>query len=182
MYKRIAVAIDGSKTSDLALEEAIKLAAEMGSTLMLLHVCEELPFMWEPDGMNAVPMQDIMKAITDAGNALLEKCKERVASQGVGPACQRELRAADAVAVATDERAEIRTAFHIGRVHVTIQRVEAEHDVGEFAVFVRHAQRLDDAAVGHDARLGALGVAQRVDFNRFAVRHLAEISLGDGGI
>ena len=84
MYKRIAVAIDGSKTSDLALEEATKLAAEMGSILMLLHVCEELPFMWEPDGMNAVPMQDIMKAITDAGNALLEKCKERVASQGVG--------------------------------------------------------------------------------------------------
>jgi len=84
MYKRIAVAIDGSKTSDTALGEAIKLAGEMGSTLLLLHVCEELPIMWEPDGMNAVPMQDIMKAITDAGNALLEKCKKRVASQGLG--------------------------------------------------------------------------------------------------
>ncbi len=83
MYKRIAVAIDGSKTSDTALDEAIKLSSEMNSTLLLLHVCEELPIMWEPDGMIVVPVQDIMKVIADAGKALLGKCKERVASQGV---------------------------------------------------------------------------------------------------
>jgi nucleotide-binding universal stress UspA family protein len=83
MYKRIAVAIDGSATSNTALEEAIKLSSEMGSTLLLLHVCEELPIMWEPDGMVAVPVQDIMKVIADAGKALLEKCKEQVVSQGV---------------------------------------------------------------------------------------------------
>lgn len=83
MYKRIAVAIDGSETSDMALGEAIKLAGEMGSMLFLIHVCEEPPMMWEPDGMGAVPLQDIMKAITNAGKALLEGCKERVAGQGV---------------------------------------------------------------------------------------------------
>lgn len=83
MYKRIAVAIDGSATSNTALGEAIKLSGEMDSTLLLLHVCEELPIMWEPDGMIAVPVQDIMKVIADAGKTLLEKCKEQVASQGV---------------------------------------------------------------------------------------------------
>ena len=83
MYKRIAVAIDGSKTSDTALGEAIKLSSEMGATLLLLHVCEELPVMWEPDAMNVVPIQDIMKAIADAGSTLLEKHKNRLASQGV---------------------------------------------------------------------------------------------------
>ncbi len=83
MYKRIAVAIDGSKTSDMALCEAINLAGESGSTLLLLHVCEEMPVMWQPDAMNVVPIQDIMQAIADAGSALLEKHKGLVASQGI---------------------------------------------------------------------------------------------------
>ena len=83
MYKRIAIAIDGSKTSDMALDEAIKLSGEMGSTLLLLHVCEEFPIMWQPDGMNVLAEQDIMKVITDAGKVLLEKCRERVSNQGV---------------------------------------------------------------------------------------------------
>jgi nucleotide-binding universal stress UspA family protein len=83
MYKRIVVAVDGSETSDAALGEAIKLSGEMGATLLLLHVCEELPFMWEPDGMVVVATQDIMKVIADTGKALLEKSKERVASQGI---------------------------------------------------------------------------------------------------
>lgn len=83
MYKRIAVAIDGSETSDMALDEAIKLAGEMGSMLFLIHVCEEPPMMWAPDGMGTVPLQDITKAITNAAKALLESCKERVAKQGV---------------------------------------------------------------------------------------------------
>jgi len=83
MYKRIAVAVDGSKTSDMALDEAIKLSSEMDSTLLLLHVCEELPVMWEPDGMNMAPIQDIMKVVADAARALLEKCKERVVGQDI---------------------------------------------------------------------------------------------------
>ncbi|MEJ1958102.1 MAG: universal stress protein [Nitrosomonadales bacterium] len=72
MYKRVAVAIDGSNTSDIALEEAINLAVELGSTLLLLHVCEELPIIWDPDGMSVVPIQNIIKVIQDAGNTLLK--------------------------------------------------------------------------------------------------------------
>ena len=83
MYKRIAVAIDGSETSDAALSEAINLAGEAGSTLLLLHVCEEFPVMWQPDAMNVVPIQDIMNAISEAGNKLLEKESNLVKSQGI---------------------------------------------------------------------------------------------------
>jgi nucleotide-binding universal stress UspA family protein len=83
MYKRIVVAIDGSKTSDTALGEAIKLAGDSSATLLLLHVCEEMPVMWQPDAMNVVPIQDILKSISDAGAALLEKHKSQVASQGI---------------------------------------------------------------------------------------------------
>ncbi len=80
MYKRIAVAVDGSKTSDAALDEAAKLAREMGATILLLHVCEEMPIVWEPEGVNVIPMDDIVKAIADAGNALLERYRKRLAA------------------------------------------------------------------------------------------------------
>ena len=83
MYKRIAVAVDGSKTSDKALREAINLAGEMGARILLLHVCEEMPVMWEPGGINMMPTQDIMQAIAEAGKALLEKHAKQVAGQGV---------------------------------------------------------------------------------------------------
>lgn len=83
MYKRIAVAVDGSKTSDKALREAAGLAGEMGATVLLIHVCEEMPAMWEPGGISMAPSQEIMQAIAAAGEALLEKQRARVAAQGV---------------------------------------------------------------------------------------------------
>jgi len=83
MYKRIAVAIDGSKTSDAALSEAIKLAGEMKSTLLLLHVCEELPIMTVPDDMMSVQIPEIMKVIEGSARSLLKKSKGQVASQEI---------------------------------------------------------------------------------------------------
>ena len=83
MYKRIVVAVDGSETSGKALDEATKLAREMSSIILLLHVCEEMPVMWEPEGMNMMLMQNSLKAIADAGNELLEKHRNRLAEQGV---------------------------------------------------------------------------------------------------
>lgn len=83
MYKRIVVAVDGSETSGKALDEATKLAREMSSIILLLHVCEEMPVMWEPEGMNMMLMQNSLKAIADAGNELLEMHRKRLAEQGV---------------------------------------------------------------------------------------------------
>ena len=83
MYKRIVVAVDGSETSGKALDEATKLAREMSSIILLLHVCEEIPIMWEPDGMNMILMQNSLKAVSDAGKELLEKHKRQLAEQGV---------------------------------------------------------------------------------------------------
>ena len=42
MYKRILVAIDGSNTSILALNEAIKLAKDQHSLLRLIHVLDPI--------------------------------------------------------------------------------------------------------------------------------------------
>ena len=83
MYKRIVVAVDGSETSSKALDEATKLAREMSSIILLLHVCEEMPIMWEPDGMNMILMQNSLKAVSDAGKELLEKHRRQLAEQGI---------------------------------------------------------------------------------------------------
>ncbi|CAE6724532.1 universal stress protein [Candidatus Nitrotoga fabula] len=80
MYKRIAVAVDGSETSDHALSEAGTLAQEMDSVVLLLHVCEEMPVMWEPAGL--LLMQDSMKAVADAGKDLLERHRKQLAERG----------------------------------------------------------------------------------------------------
>ncbi len=83
MYKRIVVAVDGSETSSKALDEATKLAREMSSIMLLLHVCEEIPIMWEPDGMNMILMQNSLKAVADAGKELLEKHRRQLVEKGI---------------------------------------------------------------------------------------------------
>lgn len=83
MYKRMVVAVDGSETSGKALDEAIKLAQEMSSIILLLHVCEEMPIMWDPDGMNMILMQNSLKAVADAGKELLEKHRRQLVEQGM---------------------------------------------------------------------------------------------------
>jgi nucleotide-binding universal stress UspA family protein len=41
MFKRILVPIDGSRTSNLGLDEAIRMARQQRATLCLLHVVDE---------------------------------------------------------------------------------------------------------------------------------------------
>jgi len=84
MYKRIAVAVDGSDTSTAALNEAVKLAKLMNSTLLLLYVCEELPVIWNVEGMMPFPMDDVTKAFIESGKQLLQKEKLRLADSGIG--------------------------------------------------------------------------------------------------
>ncbi len=83
MYKRIAVAVDGSDTSTIALNEAVNLAEAMGSTLLLLHVCEEMPVVWNIEGMTAWPMTEVAKVFIETGKRLLKKDKARVAGSGI---------------------------------------------------------------------------------------------------
>ena len=89
MYKRIAVAVDGSDTSTEALNEAVKLAKLMNSTLLLLYVCEEMPVAWNVEGMMTIPMLDVDKAFAEAGKHLLHRAKARVEEAGVS--CETKL-------------------------------------------------------------------------------------------
>jgi nucleotide-binding universal stress UspA family protein len=83
MYKRIAVAVDGSDTSRGALSEAVKLAKTLGSTLLLLHVCEEMPVTLSADGLMTIPLPDMDQVFVEAGNRLLHKDKAFAEEAGI---------------------------------------------------------------------------------------------------
>jgi nucleotide-binding universal stress UspA family protein len=83
MYKRIVVAVDGSGTSTMAMNEAVKLAKVMNATLLLLYVCEEMPIVWNADGMTPFPIEEVTKAFIDAGKHLLRQDSIRVAESGI---------------------------------------------------------------------------------------------------
>ncbi len=82
------------------------------------------------------------------------------ASQAILDAVQVEPGLGDAVAVTADDGAEIRVRAEIAR-----EAVEAEVDVGQDAVPVRHLQRHQDGAVGHDPGLepGRVGQSEELD-------------------
>lgn len=88
MYKRIAVAVDGSKTSDAALAEGIKLAKEMGASILLIHACEEMPVIMQPDATSLVDTEMLMQAIVKAGKALLQKNSDMAHSAGLAAETQ----------------------------------------------------------------------------------------------
>ena len=80
MYKRILVAVDGSDTSNQALQEAVKLAKEQKSMLRLLHVVDltmaysavEAPYIFE-----------YRKAMEAAGKTVLAECSAAARTAGI---------------------------------------------------------------------------------------------------
>lgn len=83
MYERIAVAVDGSEVSTAALNEAIKLAGVTHATLLLLHVCEEMPMVWSIEGMASMPMEDVSLAFAAAGKQLLLRDQAEAEKSGI---------------------------------------------------------------------------------------------------
>ena len=72
MYKHILVAVDGSDTSNLALQEAIKLAKEQQAALRLVHVVDETPAYMTMDMPYSIA--DYQKAMREAGQKVLATC------------------------------------------------------------------------------------------------------------
>ena len=84
MYKHILVAVDGSDTSNLALQEAIKLAKEQQATLRLVHVVDETPVYMTMVTMDApFSAADFQKAMREAGQKVLATCAATARQAGV---------------------------------------------------------------------------------------------------
>lgn len=79
MFKRILVAIDGSHTSDLALQEAIKLGKEFQSQLRVVHVVDEVSLNWSEGG----DLDTMIESFRKAGSEILAKAEEPLRKAGV---------------------------------------------------------------------------------------------------
>ena len=73
MYKRILVPIDGSTTSDMALQEAIKLIDAQPAQLRLVHVIDDLQYL---DGEGYVDYAELRKLTRKIGERMLAKAEE----------------------------------------------------------------------------------------------------------
>ena len=74
MYKRILASIDGSNTSNLALDEAIRLANDQKAELRLVHVIDEAMLNGDIEGfMNITALRN---ALHQAGENILKKGRE----------------------------------------------------------------------------------------------------------
>jgi nucleotide-binding universal stress UspA family protein len=81
MYKHILVAVDGSDTSNLALQEAIKLAKEQQASLRLVHVFDATPAYVIAE--MPYPVSDFRLAMREAGQKVLATCVETARQAGI---------------------------------------------------------------------------------------------------
>jgi nucleotide-binding universal stress UspA family protein len=70
MYQRILVPVDGSHTSTLGLQEAIRLAVDQRAQLFLLSIVDELVIAQNFEGL--INAGDLIDALRDAGNKALK--------------------------------------------------------------------------------------------------------------
>ncbi|MCA3188193.1 MULTISPECIES: universal stress protein [unclassified Cupriavidus] len=79
-YSKIAVAVDGSTTSDLALQEAIRVASGGGGTVLALYVVDNGVMLFDAGFYD--PTQ-IERAYVDSGKKALEAAGSVLGSAGV---------------------------------------------------------------------------------------------------
>ena len=87
MYKHILMAVDGSDTSNRALEEAINLAKDQQAVLRLVHVVDDAAVSLMMETPDQVPylIADYQKALREGGQQLLSTCAARVREAGLDP-------------------------------------------------------------------------------------------------
>jgi nucleotide-binding universal stress UspA family protein len=81
MYKHIMVAVDGSQTSNLALEEAIRLAGEQHASLKLIHVVDQTLINWDEGGW--LDYSAMQEALSKAGQKIIDDAAQRVRAAGL---------------------------------------------------------------------------------------------------
>lgn len=81
MYRNILVAIDGSDTSDLGLQEAIKLTKSLGSRIRLIHITSESDAV--PADLPGVDIRDLLQQARRSGEAILTRARDQVHSAAV---------------------------------------------------------------------------------------------------
>ena len=81
MYKRIFVPIDGSKTANLGLEEALRLARQQGASVCLFHAVDE--FFFAAAGEGVMVPEEVFRSLRDTGRKILAKAEALARKSGV---------------------------------------------------------------------------------------------------
>ncbi len=81
MYAKILVPIDGSETSNVGLEEAIKIAKNRGSRVRLVHIVNELFFdhSYTPRHFSG----DLVVALLERGRTILAETESQLRRLGI---------------------------------------------------------------------------------------------------
>lgn len=82
MYTNILVPVDGSPTSNLGLDEAVKLAKLTGARLRLIHVVDELIYAAGMDSLGGMTA-DLIAQLQKGGEQILKRCQASVEASGV---------------------------------------------------------------------------------------------------
>ncbi len=86
IYGRILVPVDGSPTSDKGLQEAIKIAKALGSTLRVVHVVDELVVDYSGiGGTNYYYSGDLIEGLREIGKKILANAEAVVRKSGLEP-------------------------------------------------------------------------------------------------
>lgn len=79
LYARILVAVDGSSTSDLALDEAIRLALDQKAKLRIVHALDQVALVLDTPYV----LQEFLDAARKAGEDILQRAQERAKAAGL---------------------------------------------------------------------------------------------------
>jgi nucleotide-binding universal stress UspA family protein len=85
MYARILVPVDGSDTSTLGLNEAIKIAEAQGSQLRLVHVVNE--YVLDCTYSAGVYATSLIESLRKQGQNILDLAEAAALRQGLKPQC-----------------------------------------------------------------------------------------------
>jgi len=85
IYAKILVPVDGSPTSAKGLQEAIKIAKALGSTLRLVHVVDELIVDYSATGATMYYSGDIVDGLREGGKQILANAASTVRESGLEP-------------------------------------------------------------------------------------------------
>lgn len=84
MYQRILIPIDGSLTSERALDEAIKFAQQQQAHVELIHVLEDVGYVDNESYINYVELMDLMKL---NGEKILAQARHKLSEAGLSVHC-----------------------------------------------------------------------------------------------
>jgi len=83
MYRRILVAVDGSETSNLALEHALQLAKDQRAQVRIVHAVESLHQLVALSGGTFFDIDELLDSLRREGKRVLEASLERAKAFGV---------------------------------------------------------------------------------------------------